>query len=240
VATGSTVRLTNRSLWGTGPVADDVLQGQNADCYLNASLAGLARYSPDRLRETAVDLGDGTYAVQFVRGGVKSFVRVDGDLPAGGPYAGGLMYNHPGPSGNLWAAIIEKAYAVFRTNSNSYASLNYGVPATALTNLGIDNYVYTPGTDANAAYTTISAALASGRAVVFGTNPTIVGNAPLAGGHGYTVIGAAKDAFGNVTFTLRNPWGFDGAGSDSNPSDGIVTITFAQLAANNYASAIVL
>jgi hypothetical protein len=25
--------------------------------------------------------------------------------------------------------------------------------------------------------------------------------------------------------TLRNPWGFDGAGNDANPSDGYVTIT---------------
>jgi hypothetical protein len=31
---------------------------------------------------------------------------------------------------------------------------------------------------------------------------------------------------------LHNPWGVDGAGNDSNPGDGIVTLTFAQIQAN--------
>jgi hypothetical protein len=31
-----------------------------------------------------------------------------------------------------------------------------------------------------------------------------------------------------VSVTLRNPWGYDGAGNDSDPSDGYVTVTAAQ------------
>src|SRR5205085_3623021 len=110
----STTRISNASFWGTGPTMSDVNQGQVADCFLLGSLQSVSYASPDRLREVAVDLGDGTYAVQFQRSGT-TYVRVDGDLPAGGWYGNGLMYDHPGASGNLWLPIIEKAYAEFRT-----------------------------------------------------------------------------------------------------------------------------
>jgi hypothetical protein len=45
-------------------------------------------------------------------------------------------------------------------------------------------------------------------------------------GHQYTVISVTRNARGVVTrITLRNPWGYDGAGNDGNTNDGLVTIT---------------
>lgn len=233
-ATGSVTRLTNSSFWGTGPRMADVVQGQTPDCYLMSPLQGLAHDQPDRLMEIAVDLGDGTYAVRFLRYGVTTYVRVDGDLPAGGPYANGLWAAHPGSSGNQWTPIIEKAYAFFRTGSGTYSSLNYGWMSSVFNDLGIANTPLTPGTmTADAAYTAIKSALDANKVIAYGTRSTVYNGAALVGAHAYTIINAYKDSAGNPMFQLRNPWGFDAAGNDGNASDGIVTLNFTQLASNS-------
>jgi hypothetical protein len=46
------------------------------------------------------------------------------------------------------------------------------------------------------------------------------------------VVSVSTDANNVMWVTLRNPWGFDGTGSDSNPNDGLVTITMAVYQAN--------
>lgn len=62
------------------------------------------------------------------------------------------------------------------------------------------------------------------------TYSSIIGGAPLIASHVYSVIGAFLQA-GTVMIQLRNPWGIDGAGNDG-LNDGIVTIPYAQFAAN--------
>ena len=54
-----------------------------------------------KFMNTGVDLGDGTYAVRFVRNGVTTFVRVDGDLPNN-------YYTHAGASGNIWRRFTRR------------------------------------------------------------------------------------------------------------------------------------
>jgi hypothetical protein len=224
------VVLSNHSLWGTGPVQTDVNQGQTADCYYLSDLLSLSQQQPDKLREMAVDLGDGTYAVEFQRNGVQTYVRVDGELPGSG---GGLDMARPGPTGDLWAPIMEKAYSYFRSAANSYNSLNYGWTGTAFSDLGLINTsIGTTGQTADQLYNQFSTALAAGKAITLSTNTTIVGNAPLIASHAYSLYAVTHDSSGNVVFELRNPWGYDGAGNDSNPSDGIVSLTLAQLQAN--------
>lgn len=227
---GSVVRLT-ASFWGQTPSMTDVNQGSLGDCYYLADLASLANQSVNKLRELAVDLGDGTYAVQFTRNGVKSFVRVDGDLAAGG--WNGLAYVHPGSNGSIWAPIMEKAYAFFRSARNTYASLGGGWMGTVFSDFGIANLNVTLSTTAaSTLYSTFGAALNAGRAVTVATNSSIINGAPLVGNHAYSLIGVNTDGFGNYTFTVRNPWGTDGAGNDDNPYDGIIILTAAQLQAN--------
>jgi hypothetical protein len=229
--TGATTRLSNASLWGTGPTMSDVNQGQVADCFLVGPLQTLAYSDPQGLQEMAVDLGDGTYAVQFKRGGTTTYVRVDGELPANGPYANGLMYAHPGTSGDIWAAILEKAYAEFDTGAWNYNSLSFGYFGTVLSDLGVA-YSSFGATAPNTLFNIISNGVNSGKGVTVGTNSNIIGGAPLIGDHTYTVTAAWEDSSGTEWVTLRNPWGFDGAGSDSNPGDGLVTMTISQLQMN--------
>ncbi len=235
--TGSTTRVANASLWGTGPTMGDVAQGQSSDCFLLGALQTLAYNNPSGLRQLAVDLGDGTYAVQFKRGGTTTYVRVDGDLPAGGPYANGLEYAHPGSSGNLWMPIFEKAYAEFRTSGWNYSSLNEGNFAAVFSDLGVGTTGFSAG-NADSLYNTIAGALASGKGVTVGNNANVVWVAPLIYSHTYTVTAAWRDGSGNEYVQLRNPWGFDGAGNDSNPGDALVTMTIGQLNANLQAGTI--
>jgi hypothetical protein len=96
-----------------GPRPDDVYQGAVSDCYLLAALGSVAKVNPQVIRERVVDLGDGTYAVQFTTGSTTTYVRVDGDLPTS---AWGVAYAKLGRQGSLWVALVEKAYAFYRQN----------------------------------------------------------------------------------------------------------------------------
>jgi hypothetical protein len=220
---GMTVRLTN-SLWGTGATMTDVNQGSIGDCYFLASLQSLALKQPDLLENMAVDLGDGTYAVQFKRNGTTTYVRVDADLSVGS--WNGLKYAYPSGGGSMWASIIEKAYAFFRTGAATYASLNWGWTGTAMNDLGVANK--TVSADSTTVFDTLKNALANNKAIAAVTASTISSGTPLIGSHAYTIVATSIDSNGAKYVLLRNPWGSDGAGSDSNVNDGLVTVTLAQ------------
>jgi len=226
----TTTRLINRSLWGTGPVMSDVNQGQTADCYFLADLESLAQQQPAPLENMAVDLGDGTYAVEFQRGGTPVYVRVDGDLPSA---SYGLTAARPGSDGDLWAPIMEKAYAFFRTGANSYSSLNMGWTGDAFNALGVANTLLTIGRQSvDQIYTQFSAALGAGKAMTLISNSIIASGTPIIATHAYSITGVSRDSTGALSVILRNPWGVDGAGSDANPYDGLVTLTLVQLEAS--------
>ncbi|HVS70701.1 MAG TPA: C2 family cysteine protease [Phycisphaerae bacterium] len=225
----SFTRLTTSSLWGSGPAMTDINQGGVSDCYFLTTLQDLARLQPGTLENMAVDLGDGTYAVQFVRNGTPIYVRVDGDLAMN--QWGTLDYNHLGPSGDQWASIMEKAYAYFRTGANSYSSLNMGWMTNVYSDLGVASVNFSM-TDQNSFYTFVTQTLAAGKGVDFGTQPTINGGAPLVSSHTYSILGVSYDSTGTVQVSLRNPWGIDGFTVDANPYDGLLTISFATLKAN--------
>ncbi len=210
-----------------GPRADDVFQGSIGDCYLLASLGSVANTNAQLLRERVVDLGDGTYAVQFTSGSTTTYVRVDGDLPTA---SWGLAYAKLGRQGSLWVAIIEKAYAFFRNNSGSYASLESGFMGDVYTHMGLANSSLFSTTSTASLMQRIQTDLAAGKAVTFGTKAD-VGALPVTGGHAYMVDSVVTNSAGTVThLRLRNPWGTDdtaGHGAD----DGYILITAAQASA---------
>jgi len=215
------------SLFGTGPVIGDVNQGESADCYYLAGLAGLAQESPNVLRNSAVDMGDGTYAVEFYKKGVAEFVRVNGQFPAGG-FAGGYADAHPGATGDIWAMVMEKAFCYFRKGANTYASINYGDGDEPFTDLGLvlatDSI---PSYYSNSLlYAVLKNDLADGEAVSFCT----YGNAPnLVHNHCYTLT-SVEDVGGVMEYTVRNPWGDSGDSLEN--AQGYATLTYAQLIAN--------
>jgi hypothetical protein len=222
---GTTMKVTG-SLWGTGPVAADVNQGASGDCYFLSSLAAFAGEQPRMLQESAVDMGDGTYTVQFIStNGTRDFIRVSNDISTYG--GGSYVYAHPGATGDLWAVIMEKAYADFRTGANTYSSLNSGWMGDVYGALGVNSTFFDMSNmTATAFYNTVSAELAAGKEVTLGTGS----NAPgLVSGHAYTLISCSMTN-GVATYVVRNPWGISGDSLEN--SQGYATLSFAQMQSN--------
>jgi hypothetical protein len=222
---GTTITV-NASLFGTGPVIGDVNQGEAGDCYFLSSLAAFAQQDPQLLVQSAVDMGDGTYTVQFISNNTPTFVRVSNAF-ASGPFDG-LMYAHPGTDGSIWAAVFEKAFAYFRTGANTYASINGGWMGEAYSDLGVNSTEFLPSADsASSLYSMISTDLADGEEVTLATSS----DAPnLVSDHAYTVVSAYTNASGAMVYVVRNPWGVSGDSLEN--STGYATLTYAQLTAN--------
>jgi len=207
-----------------GPRADDVYQGSIGDCYLLASIGSIANANPQLIRERIADLGDGTFAVQFASDGATAYVRVDADLPVS---SAGLVFAKLGRQGSLWVAIVEKAYAFFRSGAGSYASLDNGFMADVYDHLGLRNNSVFGASSAPSLLQRLQSDLSSGRAVTLGTRGDC-GDVPVMGAHAYMVDSVVSDASGNVThLRLRNPWGTDDMPGHG-PSDGYILLTAAQ------------
>jgi hypothetical protein len=212
-----------------GPTPADINQGAIGDCYYLATLAAVADVNSAAIRQSVVDLGDGTYAVQFVRSGATAYVRVDADLPTWNGSMS-LVYAGLGRQGSIWVAVMEKAFAFFRTAAASYAALDGGWMAEASNALGLSSTSRYSRPAQQSLMNLVAAELAAGKAVTYASG-VVSDGAPLVGYHAYSVDSVGYDAFGAVSsLRLRNPWGVDGVagpGSDG-VDDGFVTITAAQ------------
>jgi hypothetical protein len=204
-----------------GPLEDDIQQGGIGDCYFLATLAALAKNNPELIRQSIVSLGDGTFAVQFFNsGGVKTYVRLDGELPT--TSWGGQAYDAVGTQSDIWAALMEKAWTYYRDDEGSYESINAGLMSDAFTALGLKSQSIYSASSATSLAQQLQSLLAAGDSVTFATN---VDTGNLIGGHAYTVDHVTTDSNGNVTgIVLRNPWGIAGAGSNPDGSP-YVTVT---------------
>ncbi len=214
---------THQLFSDNGPAAADIKQGYLGDCYFLSTLSSIAKVNANVIRQSVVDLGDGTYGVQFTRNGAKLFVRVDGQLPT---WYGQLAYADQGAQNSIWVSIMEKAFAEFRTNGNSYGSLEGGWMDEVYAALGKNANTLWSANNGNALLTWMQQQLAAGKSVTMAVGNVPAG-APLIGDHAYMVDAVIKDVNGNMTLRLRNPWGVDGAGNDG-ANDGYVTITAAQ------------
>ncbi len=226
---GNTTRV-NKSLFGSGPSATDINQGAIGDCYFLASIAAFAAVNPAVMQEAAVDLGDGTYIVEFKRNGVNVHTRVSNAMPTGG--FGGMRFAHAGANNTMWAQVMEKAFAHFRRGANTYASLNGGWMGEVNNAFGkSSSFISLSQSDADF-YSSMSSGLSNRNAITFGT---VSRPANLVGGHAYTLISATRDGNGVARYTVRNPWGVSGTSSEN--SGGYAVLTFAQMQANFSAGA---
>lgn len=206
----------------TGPSANDIDQGGLGDCWLLAAMGAVARTNQNIVRQTVVDLGDGTYAVRL--GGSK-YYRVDADLPTLSATSWTPVYAGLGIQNSLWCAIVEKAYTHFRTGANTYASLGGGFGVQGLPGLNatsVADKFFNTYANGQAILNDIASKLSSSKALTCGFD-AIGGGAPVVAGHEYTVIGVNRNTAGTVvSVTLRNPHGPSG-------SAAAVTLNAAQL-----------
>jgi hypothetical protein len=208
-----------------GPGVADIVQGQLGDCFLLASLASVAKLSPELIRNRVADLGDGTYAVQFMKRGVEVYVRVDGTLPSSD--SGSLVYAQLGRQSSLWVAIVEKAYALFRDPQGRYESLQGGFMGEVYEDLGLPADSVFTSDSGSSLLQMLNDAISAGEAVTFATI-TKIGKVPVLSDHAYMVDKVIAGHGGGLTkLRLFNPWGRDGAGHDSK-DDGYITLTASQ------------
>jgi Ca2+-binding RTX toxin-like protein len=206
------VNFAGKPLFGAGgPVYSDVDQGGVGDCFFAARMAALAKAYPQHLRDMVADLGDGTYAVQFhTADGGRSFVRVDADLWV--TASGKPQYANLGHDDSLWAAVIEKAYAIFRTGTAGYDQIGNDRPSEGVHPVeafGLNQVVLKPLAPNGLVYVQlIKAALDAGEAVTLGGPSGMTDDTPMIpdnkdrGAHIYMVHSVVTNAQG-VPVKLR-------------------------------------
>ena len=210
-----------------GPSPDDVSQGHVGDCYYLSVLSSIAEVNPTEIRESVVDLGDGTYCVQFTRGNSNVYVRVDHDLPVL-PDTKSLAYAGLGGGGSMWVAVMEKAYTYFRKGAGTYQSLESGWMSEGYSALGIGSTSTYEASGATALLNMIKADLGAGKSVTFAVGDPAAGS-NLVGYHAYAVDAVITNDHGIPThLRLRNPWGVDGGAVTDGANDGYVTVTAQQ------------
>ena len=206
-----------------GPSPDDVEQGDIGDCYFLSVLSSTARVDANKIRQSVVELGDGSFVVDFHRSGADVFVHVNADLPVAS--WGGLVYANLGSQGSMWVAIMEKAYTFFRNGGASYASIDSGWMDEAYSALGSSSTSTYSASGAQNLLTLIGAQLAVGKSVTMAFSSAADG-ADIITDHAYSVVSVNNDSSGNpATITVRNPWGVNDA---SGAGNGYVTLTAKQ------------
>lgn len=230
---------TDGELFIDGVAYTDIDQNQIADCYLMTALASLAETNPRALQNMITDHGNDIYTVHF--GGDFGDVRVDDDLVVNQfgttRYAGTGTGTEP----ELWAAIIEKAYA---QASGGYENIEYGQAHEAIAQLtGHNDFTVQAGRRFNPKQ--LATALTEGRSVTassFASDSKKYDTSPdgVAGSHAYTVLDVGQAENGDWQVTLYNPWGGSGTSSQG-AHRGEFTISWeAFTAASNFRSVAVM
>ena len=209
-----------------GPSPNDIEQGDLGDCYFLSTISAIAKVDPAAIRKDIINNQDGTYTVDFTNGSGVKPIRVSADLPT---YSDGqLAYAGLGAGHSIWVAVLEKAFADFRTAAKNYASLSGGWMAEVFSDLGIKSQSTYATASATALGILMAKDLNAKDAATFATGDTIADGAPLIADHAYEINAINLDASGKpVSVQMRNPWGVDGAGNDGD-NDGYVTMTIKQ------------
>lgn len=196
-------RFSARPLFSNvGPLFTDVVQGKVGDCWLLASLATGAHFSPNVIRQMVADLGDNTYAIQLG----NEFYRVDMDLPVrelenpGDPFI--PAFAKFGAEDSLWVAMIEKAYA---TKRNRYQRIDGDSPREPLNKMGgtgVRSYWVSDGSEFSGDM------LANNLSGVLCTRNNWNRVSFLLPEHCYTILSITSDASGTMV-RIYNPHGRD-------------------------------
>ena len=219
------------SLYIDGVSERDVAQGMIGDCYFLSALASVARSRPELITNAIKKNDDGTVTVTFKDpNGQAVPITVDADLPRINlPLVRDVtVYGGSSTPGELWPALVEKAYAQWK---GSYEAIGKGGwPAGALQALtGLPSQsLWVSTTLPPGELGPKLKALVDAKAIITGSTkaepgadrvPSIVPN------HAYTLEGVEQRG-GNWFVKLRNPWGM-GEPAGNGKNDGSFEIPLA-------------
>jgi hypothetical protein len=207
---GATYAVTDSSaLFGADgvPQLTSLHQGPTADCYFLAAEGSLAFNNPSKITSIVSNDNSGGWAVTFQYWDTLSLSMRPIVFHTSKELSAGLQF----PQGEVWTAVMEKAYAAFRTwngltSTNTMASLNWGYGGTAFTALS-ETYSgpYYIGMPQSWDYSTLQNALNARQPILFHTSaaaPSMIAS------HVYIITGVSTDASGTMWVQTYNPWGF--------------------------------
>ncbi len=209
-------KASKYSLWGRGPLNFDVQQRIEV-CPQASRVQAMAESHPSLFQEWAVDLGDGTYAVQYGSLNDQTYARIDDDVK--------FIALTPLPiSKNVWWAVLCKAYYGYRLRmpieedptTNVHKKVEFADRGDVVTYAGHNgrtrwHYIHTPiaGMDKEKLFRTCRDLFAQGYGATSGkSNGNFFLGAPVVeGGHVYSFSGVYKKPNGEPRFIVRNPYG---------------------------------
>ena len=202
---GTTSKITyatsTASLFGSsGPLASDINQGKLGDCYFLSSIAEVASQNAGIIKNMITENGNGSYGVAFHFHGSTEYVTVNNVLQTG-----------CNSGSNMWATLLEKAYAQLQainvTTGNSYSGNSF----TAIGNGGLPEYALESITGASQ----ITDYSGSGTSWLCRTyNSSLSGTGSQSGLSNATVLSSLKThlAAGDDVVLSSYTWSYDAAG----------------------------
>src|SRR5262249_51453356 len=194
-------------LFINGATFDDVRQGAIGDCYFVSSLSAIAEADPQWISGAIQSNPDNTFTVRFFRRGKPVYVTVDNEFLHS--KSGRLVLGSSTDKGELWVAVMEKAYAKWK---GGYQNIGQGGnPATALSEItGVSSrLILDAAISEESLYSKLQTMLEHHEAVVAGTYSgphNVYAKDHLVTSHAYTILGV-KEEDDQKYVVLRNPWG---------------------------------
>ncbi|WP_048440056.1 Calx-beta domain-containing protein [Caenimonas sp. SL110] len=235
--------LATGSLFVGGISASDVYQGQAGDCYMLAALGAVANENPALITGLFTDNGNGTYGVRMYWYGAPVYTTVNLLLPVLKDEKLGYAGNPDDSlSGELWVALVEKAYAQLNQQvpikyempwspDNSYQGIEGGMAYPLLQISGLPYKTYSGNfinsgdphsfehfysNDVTTYKQDIVNALMAGGAGYLGSQVATTGtngNRELVSGHAFMILGYNP---ATDKLIIRNPWGEGDEGATYN------------------------
>jgi Ca2+-binding RTX toxin-like protein len=218
-----------------GTTMEDVIQGEDGNCMDVAKLASVARTGTVDLAGGIAYLGNSVYRVRVFRmNGNGDVWQTYQDVYFDGTISPGEMQPR-GDQEEFWTVLYQRAvYQEYQYTSWFYGGgAQLARPENTFVTLTGRKGEFLTSYDDYAFFKIAWAVGFKGRDVMAGT-PELPGDAPpvhptLANDHAYTVTAAWIGADGVRYLTVRNPWGEDGgARASGDPSDGLITLTWAE------------
>ncbi len=201
----------------------DPIQGGLADCYFISALCSVAWSRPYAILNSTSPYGDEESPLHQVffynEKGVREFVEVDELCPCN-PSTQRLIYASSYDEGEIWPAVMEKAYAKWKTGNTTqkpdYSKLAWGDPVEACRQLigGTPTYMFNNEMTARQISNVVRYNSLDRKTI----NPMVAwtyssqpagcdyASAHIVASHAYSILGWDNDG-SQYYVVLRNPWG---------------------------------